>query len=158
MLLNHFAQCVLRTVCNMRRSFHCKIGGIGQFHSQLMKWRFNANLSFRTIRFEHKIFCSFHADHLHVALAFRREGTDLKISKHKMIEAPREHSGGLQAQWDLRHRRPQDERLRQEFSLCLRAKFLDWACHWRRMPYHGVESIGRRDKRCFCSDRRLCLP
>src|SRR6185312_15203693 len=85
-------QCVLRTVCNMRRSFHCKIGGIGQFHSQprsLMKWRFNANLSFRTIRFEHKIFCSFHADHLHVALAFRREGTDLKISKYKMIEAPR---------------------------------------------------------------------
>jgi hypothetical protein len=53
-----------------------------------MKWRFNANLSFRTIRFEHKIFCSFHADHLHVALAFRREGTDLKISKYKMIEAP----------------------------------------------------------------------
>jgi len=52
------------------------------------EWRFNANLSFRTIRFEHKIFCSFHADHLHVALAFRREGTDLKISKYKMIEAP----------------------------------------------------------------------
>lgn len=53
-----------------------------------MKRRFNANLSFRTIGFEHETFCSLHADHLHVALAFRGERTDLKISKYKMIEAP----------------------------------------------------------------------
>ena len=40
------------------------------------------------IRFDYEIFCSLHADHLHVALAFRREGTDLEISEYKMIEAP----------------------------------------------------------------------